>query len=142
MTHLSEAVDLVDGLLTKSQKYIKSRPEEFRPIYNVYYMVIYVAIQDSFNYGKVRSKARNRTDYRYRNKRNSNRRIDARNWLLHSMECKMMWENISDVGYDILVSSLNMVYNSIKEETKHAKSWNAQYEASKEANGRLRGLSL
>ena len=108
MTLLSEGLDLIDGLLTKTRRNINTKPEYYRPIYNLYYMIIYVAIQDSFDYPKGAGKLKriNRANQRHRNKKQSIGRGEARKWLLESEECIGVWKIISDVDYSIFKKCL------------------------------------
>lgn len=143
---LSESMDLIDGLLTKTQKNIKSKPECYWPIYNLYYMVIYVAIQDSFNYGKVAPKyshkSRHRATRKWRTKEDSERRRDASDWLLHSPDSKLMWADIADVDYSILHDILQSAYKLFKSECDEGTDINRRNAKSVEIGRRLQGLSI
>ena len=144
MTTLSKGLDLIYGLLTKALKNINTRPEYYRPIYHLYYMIIYVAIQDSFKYPKGTSKLKriNRATQKYRNKRQSIGRDEARQWLLESDDCKKMWDIISDTDYSILNACLQNAFSSLKEECRTENGFNGHHNKSREVSNRLRGLSL
>lgn len=105
-------------------------------------MVIYVAIQDAFNYGKVKSKSRHRSAYKWRNKRSAQQRVEARNWLLESEECKQMWEDISDVDHAIFQKALLIAFKSFKEDCGDLSDWNRHNSRSIEVGRRLKGLSI
>jgi len=145
MISFSDCLDLIHAMMTKAQKNILTKPECFRPVFNLYYMVIYVAINDSFSYGKVVSKSRNKRDYRYRNKRKAKERAAAREWLTDSEECKMMWEDISDVNYSLFQEILGKTYRAFVEEaaaTTDELELNVRNRLSVETSNRLKGLSI
>jgi hypothetical protein len=103
-----------------------------------------VAIQDSFDYPNTSSKLKgiNRTNQRYRNKRQSIGRDEARQWLLESDDCKKMWDIISDIDYSILNACLQNAFSSLKEECRAENRFNGHHNKSREVSNRLRGLSL
>jgi hypothetical protein len=144
MTLLSKGLDLIDGLLTKALKNIDTKPEYYRPIYHLYYMIIYVAIQDSFDYPKAVGKLKrmNRANQKYRNKKQSVGRVEARQWLLESDDCKKMWEIISDVDYSILKKCLENGYAVFESECREEKRFGGHHMKSREVSNRLRGLAI
>lgn len=144
MTPLSKGLDLIDGLLTRTLKNINTKPEYYRPIYNLYYMIIYVAIQDSFDYPKGAGKLKriNRANQRWKNKKQSIGRDDARKWLLESDDCKKMWDIISDTDYSILNACLQNAYSSFQEECRSDNRFNGHHNKSREVSSRLRELAI
>lgn len=139
---LSDGIDLLYALMFKAQKNIDTKPDYYRPIYHLYYMVIYVAIQDAFNYGKVKSNSRHRAAYRWRNSKLAKQREDARCWLLNNPDCKKMWDDISDVGYEIFHQALNKAFEAFKDGCNDASDWNRHNRRSVEVGRRLKGLSI
>jgi hypothetical protein len=144
MMTLSKGLDLIDGLLTRTLKNINTKPEYYRPIYHLYYMIIYVAIQDSFDYPKAAGKLKriNRANQKYRNKKQSVGRVEARQWLLESDDCKKIWDIISDTDYSLLNACLQNAYSSFQEECKSDSRFNGYHNKSREVSSRLRGLAL
>lgn len=140
----SNGLNLVCGLLTKVLRNIDTIPDYYRPIYNLYYMVIYAAIQESFDYPKSVGKLKriNRATQMYRNKRQAIGRDEARQWLLESDECRKMWDIVSDVDYSILKKCLEEAYRGFNEECKTESGFNAQHNRSREVSSRLRGLAI
>ena len=144
MTPLSKGLDLIDGLLTRTLKNIDTKPEYYRPTYHLYYMIIYVAIQDSFDYPKGAGKLKrmNRANQRYKNKKQSIGRGEAREWLLNSDDCKKMWDIISEVDYSILKKCLEGGYAAFEAECRAESRFGGHHMKSRDVSNRLRGLAI
>ena len=144
MTHFSRGLDLIHALLTTAKKNISKKPEEYRPIYSVYYMIIYVAIQDSFSYQKCNTKLKGnyRHIQKYRNKQISEARDDAREWLLNSEDFEKMWSMVSGMRSDIMRESLEEAYEDMNQACAEDTGFNSKYHLSVDISRRLKGLSL
>lgn len=142
MTKLSDGIDALVALLQKSRKFIKLKPKEFHPIYNLYYMMIYVAIQDAFDYPKNNLTVSSRvykTQAKYRNAKRSEQRKEALDWL-RSTQCKMMWEEISDIEFNVFLESISKTHELFCKENHHLNNY--RNDASQYISKRMRVLAV
>jgi len=139
----SDSLDLVEGLLIRSKKYINTKQKEYRPIYNIYYMVIYVAIQDSLSYQKCNKlRGRSRSNQKYRNRVAALARTEAREWLLNSDDFDNMWRTISEDSPLMIISALKSLYSAIQKEADQDNSFNSKHRLSVGLTNRLRSMAL
>lgn len=142
MTNLSDGVDAIIGLLRKSRRFIDKKDKLYHPIYKLYYMVIYVAIQDAFDYPKlnvVSKKKYYKYESKYKRNRRNNQRECALKWL-RSKECETMWENISDIGFDILKAAVSRTNELLLNEMPDFRD--KRHKASLMISNRMKGLAL
>jgi hypothetical protein len=108
-------------------------------------MILYTAIQDSFNYPTIRYRqkmksAKQKADIKYRNSVLRANREEARQWL-RTEHARSLWGILSDVPHETMLESVDSLISSVQ------RSWSATHNMQKTSRtaGRissmLRGLS-